>query len=524
MTRLSYLLSDFALKTSQGEWMEINGSPAYLDLAKQRTSFTLTNVPEDEYLGLRFSVGLETKTNHGDPSKYPAQHPLNPNFNQLHWDWKSGYIFLALEGRYQTPRRLEGFVFHLANSGNKTQVTLLDKIEHREHTELNLGFNLANLFKTPDPISFAQDGASTHSHPKDPLVHKLVGNIPNAFRVITTQVREAIASPKLATPVDFPEQWEAHPFVVGRNFPIPQLPSDNPLIKARVALGKKLFFDPLLSKTNSLSCASCHDPKHAFSDSRKQSIGIHGISTPRHSMPLFNLAWKNSFLWDGKIERLRDQVLEPIENPDEMGENLSDVIAKLEASNEYVSLFKAAYKSGDLNPENLSLAIEAFLLTLVSYDSKFDRALKGEAELTDSEKRGFELFMTEHEPRSKKFGADCFHCHGGPLFTNHNFHNNGLAESTDPGRSGVTGRKSDSNKFAAPSLRNIALTAPYMHDGRLETLEAVVEHYNSGILNSDTLDPNLAKHPKSGLNLGVEDQAALVDFLKTLTDPKFQLN
>jgi cytochrome c peroxidase len=159
------------------------------------------------------------------------------------------------------------------------------------------------------------------------------------------------------------------------------------------------------------------------------------------------------------------------------------------------------------------------MLTLTSYDAKFDRALRGKADFSDDEKRGFELFMTEYDPRTGQLGADCFHCHGGPLFSDHQFHNNGLeADAGDSGRQRVTGLHADIGKFSTPSLRNLARTAPYMHDGRFATLEEVVAHYSSGIHRTATLDPNLAKHPEGGLQLSPEDQRALVAFLKTLTE------
>jgi len=157
------------------------------------------------------------------------------------------------------------------------------------------------------------------------------------------------------------------------------------------------------------------------------------------------------------------------------------------------------------------------LLTRLSFDSKLDRSLKGKATLTDEEKRGFELFFTESEPRLGKLGADCFHCHGGALFTDHSFHNNGLSTTDDVGLEKVTGKSSDRYKFSTPSLRNIALTAPYMHDGRFATLEEVIDHYNSDFERNETLDPNLAKHSQ-GLGLSEADKKALIAFLKTLSD------
>jgi cytochrome c peroxidase len=236
----------------------------------------------------------------------------------------------------------------------------------------------------------------------------------------------------------------------------------------------------------------------------------------RNSMPLFNLAWKREFFWDGCAPSLREQVLMPIADHREMDESLENVSKKLTKSPCYARLFGAAFRSEGITAEKIALALEQFLLTLSARDAKFDQAISGKTKLTEQETRGFELFMTEYEPRTGQFGADCFHCHGGALFSDHQFHNNGLS-GDDRGRAKVTGSAADHGKFATPSLRNIALTAPYMHDGRFATLEEVVEHYSSGVQRSPTLDPNLAKHPANGLNLATADKAALVAFLKTLT-------
>ena len=161
-------------------------------------------------------------------------------------------------------------------------------------------------------------------------------------------------------------------------------------------------------------------------------------------------------------------------------------------------------------------------MTRTSFDSKFDRVLQGKAQFTEEEQRGFTLFATEYDPRREQFGADCFHCHGGPLFQSQAFANNGLdSEFKDLGRAKITGKDSDRGKFATPSLRNVELTAPYMHDGRFKTLEDVVEHYSTGVKRSGTLDPNLAKHPDGGVPLKAEEKRALVAFLKTLTDEKY---
>jgi cytochrome c peroxidase len=207
----------------------------------------------------------------------------------------------------------------------------------------------------------------------------------------------------------------------------------------------------------------------------------------------------------------------PIQDHREMGESLDRVCEKLAVSADYVDLFRKAFRSARINPENVSLALEQYLFTLSARDAKFDRAIAGKAAFSPEESRGFELFMTEYEPRTGQFGGDCIHGHGGALFSDHQFHNNGL-DGDAPGRAKVTELAGDQGKFSTPSLRNVALTAPYMHDGRFATLEEVVEHHSSGVHRSPTLDPNLAKHPGNGLNLAAADKAALVAFLKSLTD------
>lgn len=207
-----------------------------------------------------------------------------------------------------------------------------------------------------------------------------------------------------------------------------------------------------------------------------------------------------------------------------MDETLTNVVVKLGRHEfDYAARFAAAFGSTEITPEKIGLAIEQFVLTLTSFDSKFDRAFRGEAKLTAEEQHGFELFMTEYEPRMGSYGADCFHCHGGALFSDHQFHNNGLKlDAADLGRFKVTQLEFDKGKFSTPSLRNVELTAPYMHDGSLATLEEVVAHYDHGLVRSPTLDPNLAKHPVEGLRLSPADQAALVAFLKTLTDEQYR--
>ena len=519
VTRLSYLLGGFALEREDGSWVEMPGHFAWLDAEKRRSVARLADVPGGKYRALRFHIGPDATANVADPAKLAADHPLNANLNGLHWSWQGGYIFLALEGHFRTGTdEPKGFAHHLARDPNRTRISLAAPLDLKHDAGVLLDFDLATLLNAPRPLSFGKDGAATHSRDGDPVAAALVANLPGAFRVrAVTSAAPAISQPSPVKPLFLPEKFTPFRFTMSATFPVPDLPRDNPLIEERVALGRKLFEESALSRDGSISCASCHQSAAAFSDPRAASVGVRGQAGVRNAMPLFNLAWKTSFFWDGRAPSLRAQVLTPIQDHTEMDETLDRVTAKLAAKDDYPALFRAAFGSEEITAEKLSLALENFLLTLTAHDAKFDHALRGAATLSADEQRGFELFMTEFDPRTGQRGADCFHCHGGPLFTDHAFHNNGLA-GKDTGRFAITQHDADRGKFATPSLRNIARTAPYMHDGRFGTIEEVVAHYSTGIERTATLDPNLAKHPDGGLHLSAEDQRALVAFLKTLTD------
>ena len=527
ITRVSYLVSDFALQRSDGSWLEISNSVAWLDFDQNRNSIWLEKIPAGEFSTVRFTVGLNTNLNHTDIATFPASHPLNPNLNGLHWSWQGGFIFLALEGLWRNAAgELDGWAYHLARDTNATRITLAVPLVVANETKLKLDFDLATLLNAPRPLSFGKDSSSTHSRDGDPISAALVVNLTGAFRVhkITslTDAEIAMAHPKQ---LYLPEKFTPYPFQMSATFPIPDLPRDNPLTVERVELGKKLFFDKRISINDAQSCADCHALQKAFTDGRKTARGAEGVFGPRNSMPLFNLAWKREFFWDGRAISLREQVLQPIQNPIEMHQSLTNLVEKLRSGKvetDYAALFTGAFGSPEISVEKIALALENYLLTLTSFNAKFDRVLRGEEKFTPEEQRGFALFSTEYDPRHGQFGADCFHCHGGPLFQSQSFANNGLdAAFSDLGRGKVTGKDSDNGKFAVPSLRNIALTAPYMHDGRFATLAEVVEHYATGVKRSATLDPNIAKHPDGGVPLTAADQRALVAFLKTLTDETF---
>lgn len=306
-------------------------------------------------------------------------------------------------------------------------------------------------------------------------------------------------------------------------FPMPDF-NNNPPTKEGVALGRMLFYEKMLSKDGSQACASCHLQSHGFTDTARFSIGVEGKKGGRQAMSVFNTAWHtNEFFWDGRAHLLRDQALKPIQDPLEMNETLENVFAKLSDSKMYRDQFFRTFNSEEVTPEKMSLAMEQFMNTIISNQSKYDKFLAGEMSLTPSEERGRELFFLEfNEFLPQKSGADCAHCHGGFNFANKLYSNNGLdaeANITDYGREKVTNNINDKGKFKIPSLRNIELTAPYMHDGRFNTLEEVVDHYNNGVKESSTLDPALRPTINTGLRLTAQDKADLVAFLKTLTDP-----
>lgn len=313
------------------------------------------------------------------------------------------------------------------------------------------------------------------------------------------------------------------------DFPTPDLPMDNKLTVAKIQLGRMLFFEKMLSRDGSQECADCHKQGDAFSDIRQFSIGVEKLAGKRQAMALMNLGWhQNGFFWDGRATTLREQALKPIQDPLEMNETLPNVIAKLSASKIYTDQFIRAFDNPSVSAEKMGLAMEQFMLTMVSNNAKFDKVQRKETSFTDAEERGRKLFFTEFDPLGNEKGAECFHCHGGHNFTNDEFMNNALdseAQMTDNGYMAVTKKTTDRAKFKVPSLRNIAQTSPYMHDGRFATLEKVIDHYNLGAKQSSTVS-NLMQYnlQPNGLRLTAQNKADLIAFLLTLTDTDFLTN
>jgi cytochrome c peroxidase len=315
------------------------------------------------------------------------------------------------------------------------------------------------------------------------------------------------------------------------HFPQMQIPEDNPMTVEGVSLGRKLFYEKMLSGDNTQSCASCHSPQHAFTDPNQYSTGIDGIQGNRNAMALINMGWQQSFFWDGRATTLEQQILEPIPNPIEMHQSWKDATAKLSSSVEYRNMFFKAFGEDGIDSIKVSKAIAQFLRTMISGTSKYDVMYKYEnsmvltaneqvilTQVTPEEWAGYDLFKSLN-------GADCFHCHNGALMQVNKFSNNGLdATFTDLGRGAVTGNTNDNGKFKVPTLRNIALTAPYMHDGRFATLDEVIEHYSSGIHQSATIDPLIEFASQGGVQLDATEKYLLKQFLLTLTDYNFVNN
>lgn len=295
------------------------------------------------------------------------------------------------------------------------------------------------------------------------------------------------------------------------------IPADNPLTVEGVALGRKLFYEKKLSGDNSISCASCHSQLHGFSDSNRYSTGINGLQGNRQAMAVFNMAWETSFFWDGRIATLEKQAHDPVVNPIEMNARWPDVLRKLQADPQYPNLFKSAFGTERIDSVLVTKAIAQFERSIVSFDSRYDRYVykNDTSALNASEKRGALIFEN----------SACLHCHAGVLLTDNSFRNNGLPfDPSDPGYGAVTGKAEDMGKFKVTSLRNIAYTAPYMHDGRFKTLEEVVEHYNSGItFGIANLDPFLIG-ATPGLGLSPQQKVDLVAFLKTMSDESLLRN
>lgn len=306
-------------------------------------------------------------------------------------------------------------------------------------------------------------------------------------------------------------------FRVPSNFPtLAYNLQNNPPTQKGFELGKKLFYDGRLSSDESISCGFCHIQQYAFTHhGHTVSHGVNNAMGTRNTPPIQNLAFQDTFMWDGAADHLDTQPIIPITSAIEMNGNFTTIIERLKADANYPKLFQQAFASGSINSENILRALGQFMTMAVSSNSRFDHYRRNETggTLTQDELDGYAIFNQK-----------CASCHATDLFTDNSFRNNGLAvnpQVDDVGRYRVTEREEDRYKFRVPSLRNIEKTAPYMHDGRLYTLEAVLNHYASDVSNSPTLDPILNANGTLGIPLTSDEKAKIITFLKTLTDNQF---
>lgn len=332
---------------------------------------------------------------------------------------------------------------------------------------------------------------------------------------------------------DKPSEYDPTPYdlKIPSHFPQMQIPADNPMTVEGVELGRHLFYDKILSRDNSVSCASCHHQVNAFSDPNVFSIGIDGLLGIRQSMALVNMGWQQFFFWDGRVSTLEEQIFHPVRDPVEMDNTWIQVENRLRNHDKYPQMFFKAFGEPGVDSVKASKAIAQFLRTMISAESKFDLIYKysngipltsQEAidfqTITPEELGGFDVFMSLN-------GGDCLHCHNGPLMQVQIFSNNGLdATFNDIGRKGVTGNPNDAGRFKVPTLRNIGYTAPYMHDGRFATLDDVINHYSHGLVWSPTIDTNMEFINHGGVQLNAQEKAMLKAFLLTFNDPKFITN
>ncbi|MFK8101049.1 MAG: cytochrome-c peroxidase [Saprospiraceae bacterium] len=297
-------------------------------------------------------------------------------------------------------------------------------------------------------------------------------------------------------------------------FPAPAYDfTKNGLTKEKIALGRALFYEPKLSKDNTISCASCHSPYNGFAHTDHDlSHGINDQIGTRNAPALFNLAWQKSFMWDGAINHLDMQALAPISHPKEMNESIASIVQKLQTEAKYPPFFLRAFGDSVITGEYILKSLSQFQLTLVSAGAKYDQVKNGTADFSLQEANGYRLFQ-----------ANCNSCHVEPLFSSYDFASNGLAIDTtlnDFGKSTISKKATDQLLFKIPSLRNLSYTYPYMHDGRFRKLRAVLKHYTEEIVPHDNLAPSLQK----GITLRAREQTDLIAFLLTLNDQEFVFN
>lgn len=310
------------------------------------------------------------------------------------------------------------------------------------------------------------------------------------------------------------------PLEIPANFPsVKQDISNNMPTQNGVALGRKLFYDPRLSRNNTISCAFCHEQQSAFTHhGHGLSHGIDNLTGTRNAPSVQNMIFQTEYFYDGASNSIQMLSIVPIHNLVEMDENFPAIIAKLKQDPTYVKMFQSAFSNGEVSSANMLNALAQFMTIMISADSKYDKYVRNElgGDFTNQELQGLALFEN-----------NCAACHATDIFTDNSFRNNGLPPNSkldDLGREHVTGFSQDRYKFKVPSLRNVALTAPYMHDGRFGSLQSVLNFYTDGVQNKPNLDPLMQQHQKLGIPLTPQEKEALIVFLKTLTDEAFITN
>lgn len=333
----------------------------------------------------------------------------------------------------------------------------------------------------------------------------------------------------LALPGGFVVLHNPQPYTFPELLFFPEMPiaDNNPVTVAGVDLGRHLFYDPILSAQQTLSCASCHRQEHAFSDAPNvKSTGDKGALGLRNTPPLFNLAWYSALFWDGRAASIEDQVFHPVRDSTEMNLDWEEAVQRLRSKPFYRTKFALAFGDQHIDSLLVSKAIGQFLRTLISNQSKYDQVIRGEAYFTEEELAGFMLVndMTK---------GDCLHCHttdANALGTTGGFSNNGLdpasgpSQYRDPGLGAITQKAGDRGRFKIPSLRNLAFTAPYMHDGRFKSIDEVLDFYSEGVLPSVNIDSKMGFAHQGGVRLSAKEKQEIRAFLLTLTDSVFVTN
>lgn len=475
-------------------------------------------VPPGDWVAVRFLFGLDDERNQFEG--------LAATTSNLVMQWPAflggGYHYMQLDGGWDRGAGAVGpWQAHLGRvqravdpSPYETRFTVELPIQlrtQRATSTLAISMDVNAWFASPNIYDFAAIGGAMMDNP---AAQQLLSQ--NGAQVFS--IGSVSSSPIPPEPPPPPPDTLR---IRIRGFPPMPVPADNPTTVEGVALGRRLFYDPILSGDSTQSCASCHAQAFGFSDhGRRTSLGIDHIAGTRNAPALVNVGWSETLFWDGRAVNLETQALEPVPNPIEMHEEWPRAVAKLERQAQYPELFRAAFGSRTITSERTVKAIAQFQRTFVSGNSRYDRFLLTGTGLSESELRGFIVFFSER--------GECFHCHVDRTFTDQRFHNNGLdASFADIGRFRVTEDPDDRGKFKTPTLRNIVFSAPYMHDGRFATLEDVVEFYDTGGEGTETVNPfilNLRRNRAEGNGLTLQEKQDLVSFVKTLTDSTFVTN